>query len=460
MANNFSADTHCKALWRFENGALTVDSKGNNTLSCTGVTANTTDYQEGGACGNFEATDPADYLTITDTNLDAGFPLKNGDTNKKISVCGFVKIESFASNPAYWWAKYEAVNGGRSLGLKIGGDGTIGVNKGYSNGNVYDNILTTFGAISAGVWYHIGFTYDDATRRWNFRVWNMNTNSLHGDQGNTAANTIYVNTTLVAIGARSGLTRGFFDGMIDEVVVFDDILTSAEIDQIRAGTYGAGTAFTHEVSDALGVTDSAGRYAAFSREARDTLGVTDERFIQAAFTRFLSDPLGVSDSIFRTQGHFRTASDSIGITDALSQTLFVLIYRTVTESLGITDSADRYQSVVRFLSENLGVSDATDKASDHSRFLSELLGIEDTASRMVGIIREIADTLGLTDSNLAALVAEGIAYARIITESLGITDARIQATATIAWLMIALSLQRLIHIEAAVPFCSVEAYKL
>lgn len=31
MANNFTADPNCKALWRFENGALTVDSKGTNT---------------------------------------------------------------------------------------------------------------------------------------------------------------------------------------------------------------------------------------------------------------------------------------------------------------------------------------------------------------------------------------------------------------------------------------------
>jgi hypothetical protein len=31
MANDFSADSNCKALWRFENGALTTDSKGGNT---------------------------------------------------------------------------------------------------------------------------------------------------------------------------------------------------------------------------------------------------------------------------------------------------------------------------------------------------------------------------------------------------------------------------------------------
>ena len=48
MANDFSGDPSCKAVWRFENGALTADSKGANTLTAVnGPTADTSLYKEG-----------------------------------------------------------------------------------------------------------------------------------------------------------------------------------------------------------------------------------------------------------------------------------------------------------------------------------------------------------------------------------------------------------------------------
>lgn len=252
-------------------------------------------------------------------------------------------------------------------------------------------------------------------------------------------------------------TRGMFRILSDTIGVTDALAFSMSI------------YINRYISDSVGITDSAVRYETFRREARDTLWVTDERVIQAAYKRFLSESLGRTDSVFRSKGIFRTASDSLGLSDFASRTLFVLIYRTVTESLGITDTPKRYQSAVRFLSENLGITDNISKASAISRTLSETMSIQDAADRAVTMIRNIVDSVGLSDSNLAQFVTEGIAYVRIISESLGITDARVQATMTIAWLMIALSLQRLIHIEVADPFCfvdvampfiSLEAYKL
>ena len=37
MANDFSSDSNCVALWRFESGALTADSIGTNTLTNSNV---------------------------------------------------------------------------------------------------------------------------------------------------------------------------------------------------------------------------------------------------------------------------------------------------------------------------------------------------------------------------------------------------------------------------------------
>ena len=88
MANDFSGDTNCVALYRFENGALTTDTKGTNTLNVSGGSpeADTVNYQEGSASCLFDAA-AHDAFSIADGSLDAGFPLKDGDAVGDISVC-------------------------------------------------------------------------------------------------------------------------------------------------------------------------------------------------------------------------------------------------------------------------------------------------------------------------------------------------------------------------------------
>ncbi|RJR45459.1 MAG: hypothetical protein C4567_03125 [Deltaproteobacteria bacterium] len=81
MANDFSTDPRCKALWKLD-GDLT-DGHGGNHLTGYGSPAiafDDVDQQEGSHCGDFEK-DNGNYAGIPDAVLDPGFPLKNGDAN-------------------------------------------------------------------------------------------------------------------------------------------------------------------------------------------------------------------------------------------------------------------------------------------------------------------------------------------------------------------------------------------
>ena len=64
-----------------------------NDLPLNTVVADTINFKEGSASADFEST-LSQYMSIADASLNAGFPLKNGDTNKVISVCFWIKIES------------------------------------------------------------------------------------------------------------------------------------------------------------------------------------------------------------------------------------------------------------------------------------------------------------------------------------------------------------------------------
>ena len=115
MANDFSGDANCVALWRYESGALDVDSIGGNDLTASGIfpTANTTDYKEGAGSADFEKGS-FQYLRRNDVNLDAGFPLKSGDANKKISVCSWFQMESTGTQMGLF-TKYDGAQNKRSL---------------------------------------------------------------------------------------------------------------------------------------------------------------------------------------------------------------------------------------------------------------------------------------------------------------------------------------------------------
>jgi hypothetical protein len=86
-------------------------------------------------------------------------------------------------------------------------------------------------------WYHVAFTYRDADLSYHVRIWDATAGVLAYDVVGTAKGRLAVNSGPVVLG-NLPLEERYFDGWLDEVVLFNDILTTAEIDLIRQGAYG------------------------------------------------------------------------------------------------------------------------------------------------------------------------------------------------------------------------------
>ena len=243
MANDFSSDINCKALWRFESGALITDSKGTNTLTDNNtVQENTSNYKEGACAADFERND-TEYFSINDSSLDAGFPLKNGDTNKKISVCYWVNPESIAANGAHYakGGNYAGDKGSFLITTDTIGKVIVYIGKASDGGDTYE-ALPTFGTgFSLGKWYHVCVTFDNSDKSYRIRIWDDEASDfLDSDITGTAVENINVEDGILEIGYWNGNYK--LDGEMDELVVFDDILTVNDIDEIRSGTYINGLA--------------------------------------------------------------------------------------------------------------------------------------------------------------------------------------------------------------------------
>jgi hypothetical protein len=235
--NLFSADPNCVAVWNLEPSALMADSRGANTLTNNGVTSSTADFQQGTGSGIFDRLS-LNNLRITDASLSATFPTKSGHTINSFSGACWVKLNEYTAT-AYLMSKYYTT-GKKSWALGISYDGNVIFQAGYSNGTAFETKWGTSGNVLApNKWYHIAFAYNDSAKTCYVRVYDKDAAAIIIDETFTFAHNMSVTTATVALGSLDYAEASYsLDGLMDEVVIFNDLLTTTQIDQIRQGTYG------------------------------------------------------------------------------------------------------------------------------------------------------------------------------------------------------------------------------
>jgi hypothetical protein len=241
--NNFASDPDCVAVWRLEPDQLTTDSIGTNTLMNINVIAETSDYKEGMGCARFRLTGGVsagqNYLSIADNKLAPSFPGKDNTSNKRFTICFWTKFKSIPNAVNEWplVTKSNPPLSQASYLIKCGPGGNITLEIGSTGGTLQK--LTHATATSADVWYHVAVTFDNVSHTGTISVWDSQTQALLGmDAQRTDFATMSVSPAAFVIGGVDNVWYMNLDGLMDEVVVFKDILTPSEIAQIRAGTYG------------------------------------------------------------------------------------------------------------------------------------------------------------------------------------------------------------------------------
>lgn len=238
MANDFSGDPNCVALWKFDNNAN--DAKGGNDLTPVNSPAyDSGDKKEGTHSADLEHGS-TQYFSIADAALDAGFPGKSGASEQSFSICCWVKPETIPVG--VWYSlvgKSNVASSEISYAIVLQNDGKINFFIGYNGGASY-TMLVFDTALSAGIWYHIAIVYDSSDNSMKIRIWDDNAGALlDSNKEGTAGGDFSPDSAPLEIGRWDEKDARTFDGKIDEVVICKDVLTDVEIDQIRAGSYGA-----------------------------------------------------------------------------------------------------------------------------------------------------------------------------------------------------------------------------
>jgi hypothetical protein len=231
MANDW---TNCNvvACWNFDNSPN--DSVGNNDLiEQNSPTYDASDKIQGTHSIDFERDD-SDHCYCPNANLDAGFPCRDGEAEMDFSICGRVKFESLPTSGSEMniISKYIAPSGFVVDVWESGGNVNFYFAIGYGAATTW--LKYTHDTVSPGVWYSWGVTYNAATNGMKIRIYNgVSTN----EETTTAGGNNTTNTGSVAV-AYTQVGGVYTDGKMDEIVVFNKCLSSADIDAIIAQTYG------------------------------------------------------------------------------------------------------------------------------------------------------------------------------------------------------------------------------
>ncbi|OGJ16944.1 hypothetical protein A3K73_02010 [Candidatus Pacearchaeota archaeon RBG_13_36_9] len=232
-AYDFSGDSNAVALWRLEEGALTEDSKGENDFVNNGATADATNYKEG-ASSVATVRQQARNMRL-DLYPSSDFPLAPGSSDKTFSLTfwlrpGLANTEQdiFVIN----FMNFMDYN----LRIYLTPSNLLTVATSPTGGAPYTSVQHA-SALKANQWYHVGITYDHSTYETKIRIWDDTARVILGSDASGTANDIYLDNARVLFDLSNVLISSAFNGNLDEVAVFNDVLTADEIDAIKAGAY-------------------------------------------------------------------------------------------------------------------------------------------------------------------------------------------------------------------------------
>ena len=264
--------TNLISYWSLEETSSTrYDQHGSNHLTDNNTVTRGTGKQ--GFCADFERTNN-EYLTAVDSST---FP--HSASGDDISAAMWVNFESLVSWETFI-QHYLQTGNQRSWTFYL--DGTV-LHLDISADGSSDTAATVTWSPSTATWYHIAFTYDVSAGEVKFYV----NGAQQGATQTGKPTSYYASTAKLQFGTfyDGSSSNGSFDGLMDEVGLWNKVLTSGEItDLYNSGNgiqyYNSSDATNTEILRPTGAGDETNLQtvtgAATHWEAVDDTGTGDD----------------------------------------------------------------------------------------------------------------------------------------------------------------------------------------
>jgi hypothetical protein len=227
-------------------GVLLLDQLGGNDLtndtSAPGAQWSTVTYKEAAMSADTTGNVIDDLHFVAEVGMDADFPGKSSGSQKNYSIGAWFYFTTLptSGNKMGLWAQWHTLGweSYRCYAHHDGTDASIRLEHSLAGGDEND---THASALQTGRWYHITVTYDDSDYSYRIRIWDDTAGAILGSDKTGTFSGVY--STYAGNGFVTGTITNNggsqLVGYFDEMFVFNDELTTDEIDQIRGGTFGS-----------------------------------------------------------------------------------------------------------------------------------------------------------------------------------------------------------------------------
>jgi hypothetical protein len=414
--------------WRLEeNGGNATDSSGNNnTLTETSGTVPAV----AGKIANgrdFEAGD-TEYLEITDAS-QTGL-----DITGEITLAAWVKLESNGIDQIAF-GKYKRMSGKRAYAMQVYTD-----NKVYftlsANGTAYTQAIST-STLNTAIWYHIAATLNQATDLMQVYI----NGSANGSAVSYTADIIN-NDTSFTIGCdfdTSGNPARYFDGVIDEVIIWNKCLTATEVDQVYditsyqyniaaavtpAATIGSAARVGKRVSADVATNSVIGSLAKVNRKLASEIAPTAVVGSAVRTTKPIASAVTSTSTIGSlARLNKRSYSDVISLATVSSTSRVQRIIQSAINAAAIVGSFIRVN--LSFAGEVIANSVVTSAVKVQRNIQSAIQSNSTVAGRLVSTMRVVADivansqiTSALTQIKPALSIASNVIANSIVSAGL------------------------------------------
>jgi hypothetical protein len=235
--NSFAGDPNCISVYYLESAAFTTDSIGTNTLTNKGADANGVYYKQGTGSGRFVVAN-ADDMNRPDASLSSKFPLKNGTTNYEYTVTCWARLATINGGTVnVLWSKGKT-SFSTGTGLQVYATNYLQFSMQFAKGPF---TLQPVSAPLTGRWYYLVCSYNNTTYKMHFYIWDDTAGSViydvtSADLSPSGAPVCSTNRWMLG-GSDAAAPGAKYDGVLDEVTVWNRALSGADIIKIRDGTY-------------------------------------------------------------------------------------------------------------------------------------------------------------------------------------------------------------------------------
>ena len=304
-------DANCRAYYRCENGELLTDSKGSYTLSNWGSVGQSSSGQFG-YCADFGTPNTTKLLYI-----DSDF----GITSQTFSICCWLKTTVPTTNETF----------SDPVEMVFNGYGTFYIRFYKSGGVMYTGVIRNNGITQEGTYYAV-----DPGTGWNHYVMTCSGTNLKlyinkVDKGNnTCSTTAGGSNTRTNFG--TGLVSAGYSGLMDDIMIFNDVLTGAEVTAIYDGTLA--NYFHQNNADTFTISDVPSYIRSLVKSFSDTFSISEGLTTAYGFIRSFADSFTISDRFVRP---WRGQPPHTSIWSRITETVSSWVKRDPTSSTWTED---------------------------------------------------------------------------------------------------------------------------